>query len=152
MLFVHSGNHLHQHPVCSVKIKSIDSLQRQEHRRPLIHPFCAKRFLLHNCKSVKQLAAVFFHWKKAVEHAHSKRLSKTPRACDKCHFRWFFPQKFRNQSALVHIIISVFPYLLKIWDAHRNIHFCSSFPYARRSFSILLSYHDSFLFTTEKRS
>src|SRR5699024_6392924 len=83
---------------------------------------------------------VLSYVKKIFQHTHSKGFSKTTRAGDQGHLRWSSLKKLRDQSGLIHIIISVAANIRKIRDSNRNIYFSHEMaPFL--SFLTIYSFH-----------
>lgn len=113
----------HRFPTCIFKAK--------KNHRSLIHPQFTQLLIFSNLQTFKQGFAISANIKERSQHTHYKRLSKSARSCKKCNLRRFCLHQSLNQFCLIHIVIIIFPDLLKFRNTNRDIisnHFSTSMP------------------------
>ena len=103
----------HRFPTCIFKTK--------KNHRSLIHPQFTQFLIFSNLQTFKQGFAISANIKERSQHTHHKRLSKSARSCKKCNLRRFCLHQSLNQFRLIHIVIIIFPNLLKFRNTNRDI-------------------------------
>ena len=109
----------HRFPTCIFKAK--------KNHRPLIHPQFTQLLIFSNLQTFKQISTISANIKERSQHTHDKCLSKSARSCKKCNLRRFRLHQGTNQFRLIHIVIIIFPNLLKFRNTNWNLIFESLF-------------------------
>ena len=96
---------------CRLQILNITSLYARKTQK--YYRICSLQlpvfFIIPDFKAIKQISsACIFVWKKALQHAHIQRFSKSARTCNKRYRRTAFPPFF-NKFALIYIKPVFFP-------------------------------------------
>ena len=108
--------------ICFSKIQSVDTFKRQKYDRIPVHPFFTQAFLPGNRKSFKQLSAIFPDIKKFRQHTHAQSLSEPARTRNQRNLPSVCPQQFPDQTALINIVISIFPDIRKSRSSNRYLY------------------------------
>ena len=109
----------HRFPTCIFKAK--------KNHRPLIHPQFTRFLIFSNLQTFKQISTISANIKERSQHTHHKRLSKSARSCKKFNLRRLCLHQSLNQFRLIHIVIIIFPNLLKFRNTNWNLIFESLF-------------------------
>ena len=103
----------HRFPTCIFKAK--------KNHRSLIHPQFTQFLIFSNLQTFKQISTISANIKERSQHTHNKCLSKSVRSCKKCNLRRFCLHQSMNQFCLIHIVLIIFPNLLKFRNTNRDI-------------------------------